>query len=202
LPSTPSSSSGPRRLSRSTIVALVVVSLAVPAAVLGFALARDSDGGGTRRIIAGVDEPAPEFSLPSVDGSTVSLSDFRGTPVVLTFFASWCNPCEEELPVLERIQDEAGDRLQVLAVNYQDHIGDDSEEFVRRLGVTYPALLQPDGDPVSDEYGVHEIPQTFFIDADGVVRDRIYGQSSRAAIEPSVEALLDGDASGAFPARD
>jgi peroxiredoxin len=167
------------------------VCILVPAAGLVFALTRDDAQPTARRITAGIGKPAPEFELPSVDGDTVSLSQFRGKPVVLAFFASWCHPCEEELPALEEIQQEYGDDLQVVIVNYQDHIGDDSEEFVRRLKVTYPALLQPQGDPVSAEYGVHEIPQTFFIDEEGILRDRIYGQSSRDALQPSIDALLD-----------
>jgi peroxiredoxin len=190
LPPTPSSTDGPRRVTRPKLAALALVCLLVPAAGLAFALTRDSTTPATRRITAGVGKAAPGFTLPSVGGESVSLSQYRGTPVVLAFFASWCHPCEEELPALEEIQDEYGDDLQVLIVNYQDHVGDDSEEFVRRLGVTYPALLQPQGDPVSAEYGVHEIPQTFFIDAEGVVRDRIYGQSNREVLQPSIDALL------------
>jgi peroxiredoxin len=191
LPSTPSSADAPRRVSRPAFIALVLVCLAVPAAGLAFALSRDSAQPASRRITAGIGKPAPTFTLPSVDGDQVSLTQFRGKPVVLAFFASWCHPCEEELPALEDVQREYGDDLQVVIVNYQDHIGDDSKDFVRRLGVTYPALLQPDGDPVSAEYGVHEIPQTFFIDEDGVLRDRIYGQSDRDALQPSIDALLD-----------
>lgn len=134
---------------------------------------------------------APGFTLPSIDGEQVSLSQYRGKPVVLAFFASWCHPCEEELPVLEKVQRDYGDKLQVLIINYQDHVGSDSKDFVRQLNVTYPALLEPQSDPVAAQYGVHEIPQTFFIDRDGVLRDRIYGQSSRDAIQPSIDTLLE-----------
>jgi cytochrome c biogenesis protein CcmG, thiol:disulfide interchange protein DsbE len=191
LPSTPSSTERGRRPSRAALVALVIVCLAVPAAVLGFALTRDSaKTSTTTHIRAGIGKPAPDFRLPTTDGRTVSLSHYRGRPVVIAFFASWCHPCEEELPVLEKVQREQGKRLQVIGVNYQDHIGTDSADFVHRLGVTFPAALQPDGDPIAAAYGVHEIPQTFFVDGAGVVRDRIFGDTSRTALQPSIDALF------------
>jgi cytochrome c biogenesis protein CcmG/thiol:disulfide interchange protein DsbE len=191
LPSTPSSTERGRRPSRAALVALVTVCLAIPAGVLGFALTRDSaKTATTTHIRAGVGKPAPEFRLPTTDGRTVSLSHYRGRPVVIAFFASWCHPCEEELPVLEKVQREQGRSLQVIGVNYQDHIGSDSADFIRRLGVTFPAALQPDGDPVAATYGVHEIPQTFFVDSTGVVRDRIFGETSRQALQPSIDALF------------
>jgi peroxiredoxin len=197
LQSTPSSADGggnsPRRPSRAAIAALVLICVLVPAAGLAYALTRDSADTATHRITAGVGKPAPQFRLPSTTGETVALSQFRGKPVILAFFASWCHPCEEEMPALEDVQREAGDEVQVLAVNYQDHIGTDSKDFVERLKVTYPALLEPEGDPVAADYGVHQIPQTFFIDADGVVRDRIYGESSRKDLQPAIDALLDRD---------
>jgi peroxiredoxin len=174
---------------------LVIVCLAIPAAILGFALTRDSAKSATvthERV--GIGKPAPDFRLPTVDGRTVSLSHYRGRPVVLTFFASWCHPCEEELPVLEKLQREHGRRLQVIGVNYQDHIGTDSADFARRLGVTFPAALEPDGDPVGAAYRVHEMPETFFIDSAGVVRDRIFGQAGRSDLQPSIDALLRSEA--------
>ena len=173
------------------LVALVILCLAIPAAVLGFALTLDSaKTATTTHVRAGIGKPAPDFRLPTVDGRMVSLLHYRGRPVVLTFFASWCHPCEEELPVLERLQREHGRRLQIIGVNYQDHIGSDSADFVHRLGVTFPAALQPDGDPVASAYGVHDIPQTFFVDGAGVVRDRIFGGTSRKVLQPSIDALF------------
>jgi cytochrome c biogenesis protein CcmG, thiol:disulfide interchange protein DsbE len=191
LPSTPSSADAPRRISRPKLITLLLVCVLVPAAGLAFALSRDSSEPAPRRIAAGVGKAAPDFTLRSIDGEQVSLSDFRGKPVVLAFFASWCHPCEEELPVLQKVHRDYGDKLQVLIVNYQDHVGSDSKDFVHQLKVTYPALLEPQGDPVAAQYGVHEIPQTFFIDGEGVLRDRIYGQSSRKAIQPSIDALVE-----------
>lgn len=138
-----------------------------------------------------VGAPAPDFALPALDGTTVTLAQYRGRPVVLTFFASWCHPCEEELPVLEDLQQDQGDRLQVLAVNYRDFVAD-TRRFVERLGVTYPVLLENSTDnPVAALYGVRGVPVTFFIDANGAIaHPALFGESSRRALQPGIDALL------------
>ena len=181
------------------------MSIAVPAGLLAFILLRDSgakDAAGNHttpstdiapvdRSKARVGHPAPDFRLTAVDGSVVRLSQFRGRAVVLTFFASWCHPCEEELPVLEAVQREEGNRLAVIAVNYQD-FADDSRRFVERLHITYPALIQDATDnPVASRYGVHGIPVTFFIDARGIVAtEPLFGEGSRDALQPGLDKLL------------
>lgn len=135
---------------------------------------------------------APDFTLPGIDGKPVTLSELRGRVVVLTFFASWCHPCEEDMPILERALRDTGDRIDVVGVNYQD-LPDDSRDFVRRLGVTFPVLIEDSTDnPVAVRYDVHAMPDTLFIDANGVVRDRLFGQTSRHDLESALNALLRG----------
>jgi cytochrome c biogenesis protein CcmG/thiol:disulfide interchange protein DsbE len=107
---------------------------------------------------------------------------------VLTFFASWCHPCEEEMPLLEDAWTDDPDRFGVLAVSYDD-LERDSRAFVERLGVTYPAVLDLD-DQVKDAYGVGAIPQTFFVDANGVLQDRVFGITSRDALDDPLDQLL------------
>jgi peroxiredoxin len=202
LPSTPSSTDPPSRFSRGRLALLVGVSVVVPAAVLTMILRSDAhhDAGSSTTPVtevapvdrhkARVGSLAPDFALRSVDGTVVRLSQFRGRAVVLTFFASWCHPCEEELPVLQKVQHEEGDRLAVVGVNFQD-IDSDTRDFVRRLGVTFPALVESSSDPVAARYGVHGIPVTFFIDARGnVAIPALYGQTSRKALQPGLDALL------------
>ncbi len=203
--STPSSAdpSDGRSISRGAVVALVVVSLAIPAAILAVILARDdastpSSSAPTSTVVlpaphrARIGKPAPDFTLPALDGKRVTLSSYRGRPVVLTFFASWCHPCEQDMPVLERAQRDAGDRIAVIGVNYQD-IDSDTRDFVDRLGVTFPALIEDSADnPVAKKYDVHAMPDTVFIDAHGVVRDRLYGPVSSDDLERAVEDLVDG----------
>ena len=118
----------------------------------------------------------------------MALSDFQGKPLVLTFFASWCHPCEQEMPLLEDARNEQPDDFDVLAVSYDD-LEADSRAFVDRLGVTYPVALDLD-DTVKDAYGVRGIPQTFFVDADGVLQDRVFGITSPAALDEPLDRLL------------
>jgi thiol-disulfide isomerase/thioredoxin len=110
---------------------------------------------------------------------------------VLAFFASWCHPCEEELPVLQQLAADSGNKLKVVGVNFRD-LGSDSADFVKRLHVTFPAGLDDPTAPVAQRYGVRAIPQTIFIDPKGVVRGRVYGVTSRKELQPAVDDLLAG----------
>ena len=207
MPPTPSSTDepgaddpGPRRLSRGALVALVVLSLAIPAGVLALILhARRSSAGDAATngpVVtpnkARIGSLAPDFVLPGLDGRRVTLSSFRGRPVVLTFFASWCHPCEDDMPILERAQHDDGDRIAVVGVNYLD-FPDDTRAFVQRLGVTFPTLIEDSSDnPVAQRYDVHAMPDTVFIDAHGVVRNRLFGTVAKHDLESAVSALLRG----------
>lgn len=176
----------------------------VPGVLLAVVLVRDRGDGtsppaaGTGATASGmapdpertaVGAPAPDFELPDLTGAPVRLSGFRGRPVVLTFFASWCYPCREEFTALQALH-ERRDDLEVLAVNYRD-IARDSRDFAERLGATFPVLLEePNSDAVAARYGVRGIPVTFFIDADGTIaHPPLYGEGSAAALQPGVDAI-------------
>jgi peroxiredoxin len=204
LPSTPSSTDGAgagpssRRLSRVAVVALIVASLAIPAALLALILhnhhSSRTDPSTNGPIVtptkAKVGSVAPDFTLTGVDGRAVTLSSLRGRIVVLTFFASWCHPCEEDMPALARAQHDNTGRVAVVGVNYEDFPAD-TRTFVRRLGVTFPALIEDSSDnPVAKRYDVHAMPDTVFIDAKGVVRDRVFGPTSTHDLESALDALL------------
>ncbi|HUI49452.1 MAG TPA: TlpA disulfide reductase family protein [Acidimicrobiia bacterium] len=132
---------------------------------------------------------APDFTLPNLDGQPLTLSSLRGRPVVLTFFASWCHPCEQDMPILERAQRDAGSRITVVGVNYQD-FPNDTRDFVHRLGVTFPTLIEDSTEnPVAARYDVHAMPDTLFIDAHGVVRDRLFGPTSEHDLDSALAAI-------------
>jgi cytochrome c biogenesis protein CcmG/thiol:disulfide interchange protein DsbE len=193
--------------SPAAIAVLVALSIAIPAGLLALILVHDhSNGDGSSATAttpaaghaidtsrARIGTPAPAFSLRDTRGAQRSLAGLRGQPVVLAFFASWCHPCEEELPVLEQFARADAGRLQVVAVNFKD-LSSDSVDFVHRLGVTYPALLDSPSAPVARRYGVLGIPQTIFIDAQGIVRGRVYGVTSRRELAPAIDDLLAGRA--------
>lgn len=136
-----------------------------------------------------VGRPAPAFDLQTLDGSRLSLADLRGSAVVLNFWASWCIPCREEAPLLTAANATYGPRgVRILGVVYQDS-ADNARDFMRRYGQTYPGLLDLDGRTAID-YAVFGIPETFFIDASGVVRSRQVGALTDAELRRQIEAIV------------
>lgn len=111
---------------------------------------------------------APDFELPDVNGEMVRLSDYRGRPVILNFWATWCAPCRLEMPELERAQAEFGaDGPAVLTLN-QEESAEQVGAFFTEVGLTLPALLDSDGD-VGTAYGAFFLPTTVIVGPDGVV---------------------------------
>jgi len=133
---------------------------------------------------------APDFTLKGLDGRAVSLSSFRGQPVLLNFWASWCGPCRIEMPLLQDIYEKwAGGGLVFLAVNLQEDAST-VKEFIAGSGYTFPVLLSP-GNEVPLAYNVRGIPATFFIDADGVIRDiKIGAFFSAGEIESKLARIM------------
>ena len=133
--------------------------------------------------------PAPSFDLETLDGSRLALGDLRGSSVVLNFWASWCIPCREEAPLLTAADATYGPRgVRIIGVVYQDS-ADNARDFMRRYGQAYPALLDPDGRTAID-YAVFGIPETFFIDAAGVVRSRQVGALTDRDLKRQIEAII------------
>src|SRR5215470_18117092 len=110
---------------------------------------------------------APDFNLGLFDGSTFKLSDTlkSGKPVVVNFWASWCGPCADEAPVLQDAARRNGDRIAFIGVNVQDQ-DTDALAFLRKYGITYPNG-SGNGGPISIQYGMRGVPETYFIAPDG-----------------------------------
>ena len=135
---------------------------------------------------------APDFEVTTIQGESVKLSDFQGSPVVVNFWASWCPPCRAEMPALQRIyQEYRNSGLVVLAVNstHQDNL-EDLENFIAEFGLIIPVYLDSDG-TASNLYQVRALPTTFFIGADGKIQDvEVGGPLSEATIRVKVQDLL------------
>lgn len=111
---------------------------------------------------------APDFTVTDADGAEVRLSDFRGKPVVVNFWASWCPPCKEELPDFEAAYAEHTD-VQFLMVNLTDGAQETVEtatQYIEGEGYSFPLLFDTTGDAAM-KYRVYSIPTTYFIDSDG-----------------------------------
>jgi cytochrome c biogenesis protein CcmG, thiol:disulfide interchange protein DsbE len=147
----------------------------------------DSKVEGLRR---GETPPAPAFSLPRLNGEgELSLADHKGKAVVLNFWASWCEPCKAEAPLLERAWRENRDRgLVVIGVNSQD-LTSDARRFARQVGWTFPLVRDGEGD-VLGPYAVAAFPETFFVDRSGKVVARIDGEVTRESLAENIERAL------------
>jgi cytochrome c biogenesis protein CcmG, thiol:disulfide interchange protein DsbE len=121
--------------------------------------------------VAEVGDLAPDFELATLDGGSVRLSELRGTPVVLNFWASWCTPCREEFPVLRAAHRAADGEYAVVGVDTDD-IRSDATDFAVEQRARWPNGFDADGE-VAKRYGVIAKPQTFVIDGDGVITARL-----------------------------
>ena len=119
---------------------------------------------------AEVGQPAPDFALANARAPdhVVRLSDFRGTPVVLNWFATWCGPCRAEIPDFQEAHEALQGQVVFVGVNLQEDPAD-AVAMLSGLGATYPALVDADG-AIAAHYRLLGMPQTFFIDADGIIR--------------------------------
>jgi cytochrome c biogenesis protein CcmG/thiol:disulfide interchange protein DsbE len=133
---------------------------------------------------------APDFALAKLSGDgTVRLSDHRGRPVVVNFWASWCHPCRKEFPLLAAARTKyKADGLQIIGVTYND-IPSDSRRFVKDQGAKWTFARDNRG-AVAKEYAVRAVPQTFFIDADGTIRERVFGITSAKDLDQTLKKIL------------
>ncbi len=134
---------------------------------------------------------APDFTLTDTEGSTRSLSDYRGQWVLLTFWATWCGPCRSEMPSLQRLSEEyAGRGLAVVGVVVGSDPGN-ARDFVHRHGLTFPSLLDT-SDAVGAAYRASSIPLTYLVDPDGRLVGIARGARDWAAASAAVGRLIGG----------
>lgn len=131
---------------------------------------------------------APDFTIPMLSGESFSLSEQRGKPVVVNFWATWCPPCRAEIPFFQAAARKYNGQVTVIGV-------DDGEplslvaSFVNEMGMTYPVPLDEDS-AVSRAYRVNSLPTTFFIDAQGIIRNIHIGIINQAVLEENIAQLI------------
>jgi peroxiredoxin len=167
---------------------IVIAVLAIVGALFLF-----GQNGGQRVRIVQEGDRAPEFQLPSLDGRTVNLSSYRGKVVMVHFWATWCPPCVEEIPTLERLHRAYfGRDLEILAVSVDEGGAGAVGQFMQKNRFALPVLLNSD-QSVSRAYGTFKFPETYLVDREGVVRRKIIGAAdwmSPAALQV-IQAMLD-----------
>ena len=142
-----------------------------------------------------VGNKAYDFTLSTYDGEEVSLSDFQGKIVILNFWASWCGPCQLEMPGFQAIQDKltalgpAADAV-FLTVNLADgsrETRDIAKAFLDKTGYTFPVVYDDNKGEIANLYQIYSIPSTYVIDKDGIIDKMFLGATSQSDLESAIE---------------
>jgi peroxiredoxin len=132
------------------------------------------------------ERPAPDFTLPDLNGKRVSLAQFRGQPVVVNFWATWCPPCRDEIPRLIEAYQREKDGVAFIAIS--DEPADVVGPYVKENAIPYINLLD-DGDRVTSAYGIKAFPTTLFISRDGEIVVYYTGEMSARIIEEGLRRI-------------
>ncbi|MDL4839547.1 TlpA family protein disulfide reductase [Aquibacillus rhizosphaerae] len=139
-----------------------------------------------------IGETAPDFTLLTIDGKEVSLSDFRGKKVFLNFWATWCGPCKIEMPEMQKIQENYEDEVEIIAVNATGDANetvDAVEKFLSQGNFSFTVLLDPKSE-VTDAYKLIGIPTTYFIGTDGEIQsEKVIGPMTYELMEEKIDEL-------------
>ena len=165
---------------------LFLVPVVVMLVILGIATYRKAD-------VPQVGERVPDFSAELLgDDGSLTLSDLRGMPVVINFWASWCAPCEDEAPLFKQAHEMYRDRIAFLGVDIKD-ARTDALEFVDRYGLDYPSV-RDESQEIYAAFGLTGQPETFFVDADGILVDHVAGPVDEARLFDTLDILVRRDA--------
>ena len=134
---------------------------------------------------------APDFTMTDKDGNEVQLSNFAGKPIVLNFWASWCGPCQMEMPDFEEMYKQYGEEVQFVMVNMTDgsqETVDSATQFITEKGYTFPVYYDTKMEGAY-YYSVYSLPTTYFIDAEGYVTASNKGMISGENLQTGIEAI-------------
>ena len=131
--------------------------------------------------------PAPDFSLPSLNGENLKLSDLRGKAVLINFWAIWCDPCKEEMPLLESLSEEYGEELAVIAINEGDSVVE-AENFLEEENIKLMVLLD-EGREIGEKYKIGGYPTSIFIDKEGIIQAIYLGELSQKQLKSNLRLI-------------
>jgi cytochrome c biogenesis protein CcmG/thiol:disulfide interchange protein DsbE len=156
--------------------------LAVAAGLVIAELATSDSGEG--------DQAAPELPSQVLQGPRVEIASLRGRPALVNFWASWCTPCREEAPALERVSRALGGRASVVGVDWNDTT-QNANEFIREHRLTYPILRDGSGE-VANDFGLSGLPTTFVLDGDGRIVRTLRGPQTVSSLREGLGSATSG----------
>jgi thiol-disulfide isomerase/thioredoxin len=134
---------------------------------------------------------APDFTVYDPEGNAIKLSELRGKPVVLNFWASWCPPCRSEMPEFDKMSDEVGDSVQFMMVNLTDGSQETEKtaiDYILENGFTFPTYLDLNQEAAAG-YGIRGIPTSIFIDKDGYIATRMEGAIDETTLREGIDTI-------------
>lgn len=172
------------------LIVFAIAGLLIAIAVAGLLLTQGDAGNElSSKAATETKEPAPNFVIKLIDGKDFNFGDYKGKPVLINFFASWCLPCREEMPVLEQIVQE----YQPKGVVFLGIAVDDTEakmkDFIKKYGVTFPVGLDKTAE-IQKSFGLYGIPTTYFIDKNGVINYFHSGVVTEELLQHELNKLL------------
>ena len=179
-------------MKRNNIVLVVVILVVIGMVISASRLHKKAAVAGASLQGDAVGSLAPDFTLTTLAGKKVKLSDYRGKAVLLNFWATWCGPCKVEIPWFMELEKQYGPQgLVVLGVAMDDDGKPAVQKFAQEMKIDYTVVLG--NDDVADEYGgVEGLPTTFYVDRSGHIVKKVAGLVSHSEIEDGIKAALAG----------
>ena len=172
------------------LIILSIVGLVLAIVAAGLLLTRgDAKNEISSTLASEKKELAPNFTLKLIDGKDFHLSDYKGKPVLINFFASWCLPCREEMPTLEKVVHEYGPKGVVFLGIAVDDTETKMKDFITKYGVTFPVGLDKTAE-IQKSFGIYGIPTTYFIDKQGVINYSHSGSVTEELLQHELDKLF------------
>ena len=168
-----------RKVNHQSIILILILIIGIGVMILLQSNKSSFDLAGKPRFKKGA--PAPNFTLPDLNGKRVSLADYKGQVVLLNIWATWCRPCVEEMPSMETLYQELkGERFAILAVSIDESGADVVRPFMKKHKLNFPALIDSAG-TLKSLYRTTGVPESFIIDKQGSILEEIIGPRDWAA---------------------
>ena len=162
-----------KRINHKSVILVIVLALGISIFILLKLNESEIFFSGTLKLEVG--KAAPDLTFPGLDGRMISLSDHKGKVVLVNIWATWCSPCVDEMPSMEKLYQEfKDDNLEILAVSIDALGAEVVGPFMQKYNLTFPALLDPEG-TIRQSYQVTGVPESFIIDQQGVLAKKIIG---------------------------